>query len=162
MNELKNLLSDKNLEDWHWHTSLSNKAGKKMSPAKKSVNAELCTQAWCRFHEILCSFPLLPDEALQDRELNSVHLCEAPGAFIASLKHYLKSHHVPCHWNWVAVTLNPYHEASDTLTMIMDDRLMANTLPWWYFGPGDTGDWGRPVDRRLLGLLGDVWHWWCG
>ncbi|KFZ61307.1 Cap-specific mRNA (nucleoside-2'-O-)-methyltransferase 2 [Antrostomus carolinensis] len=140
MNEVKNQLSDKNLEEWHQHTSLTNKAGKIIPHVKKSVNAELCTQAWCKFHEILCSFPLLPEEALQDGELNSVHLCEAPGAFIASLNHYLKSHHVPCDWNWVANTLNPYHEANDTLTMIMDDRLIANTLPWWYFGPDNTGD----------------------
>ncbi|NXD25122.1 CMTR2 methyltransferase, partial [Spelaeornis formosus] len=140
MNEVKNQLNDKNLEDWHRHTSFTNKAGKIISHVKKSVNAELCTQAWCKFHEILCSFPLLPDEALQDGELNSVHLCEAPGAFIASLNHFLKSHHIPCHWNWVANTLNPYHEANDTLMMIMDDRLIANTVPWWYFGPDNTGD----------------------
>ncbi|NXH22420.1 CMTR2 methyltransferase, partial [Bucco capensis] len=140
MNEVKNQLSDKNLAEWHQHTSFTNKAGKIIPWVKKSVNAELCTQAWCKFHEILCSFPLLPEEALQDGELNSVHLCEAPGAFIASLNHYLKSHHVPCDWNWVANTLNPYHEANDTLMMIMDDRLIANTLPWWYFGPDNTGD----------------------
>ncbi|KAI1235484.1 hypothetical protein IHE44_0002355 [Lamprotornis superbus] len=90
------------------------------------------------------------DEALQDGELNSVHLCEAPGAFIASLNHFLKSHHVPCHWNWVANTLNPYHEANDTLMMIMDDRLIANTLPWWYFGPDNTGD--VMTLRHLTGL----------
>uniref|UniRef100_A0A8B9ITM0 Cap-specific mRNA (nucleoside-2'-O-)-methyltransferase 2 n=1 Tax=Amazona collaria TaxID=241587 RepID=A0A8B9ITM0_9PSIT len=140
MNDVKNQLSDKNLDEWHQHTSFTNKAGKIIPHVKKWVNAELCTQAWCKFHEILCSFPLLPEEALQDRELNTVHLCEAPGAFIASLNHYLKSHHVPCDWNWVANTLNPYHEANDTLMMIMDDRLIANTLPWWYFGPDNTGD----------------------
>ncbi|XP_061324843.1 cap-specific mRNA (nucleoside-2'-O-)-methyltransferase 2 [Pezoporus flaviventris] len=140
MNDVKNQLSDKNLDEWHQHTSFTNKAGKIIPHVKKWVNAELCTQAWCKFHEILCSFPLLPEEALQDRELNTVHLCEAPGAFIASLNHYLKSHHVQCDWNWVANTLNPYHEANDTLMMIMDDRLIANTLPWWYFGPDNTGD----------------------
>ncbi|OXB74060.1 UNVERIFIED_CONTAM: hypothetical protein H355_003123 [Colinus virginianus] len=140
MNEVKNQLSDKNLIEWHQHTSFTNKAGKIIPHVKKSVNAELCTQAWCKFHEILCSFPLLPADALQEGQLNSVHLCEAPGAFIASLNHYLKSHHIHCDWNWVANTLNPYHEANDTLMMIMDDRLIANTLPWWHFGPDNTGD----------------------
>nr|XP_032651277.1 cap-specific mRNA (nucleoside-2'-O-)-methyltransferase 2 [Chelonoidis abingdonii] len=140
MNEVKNQLSDKKLDAWHQHTSFTNRAGIIIPRVKKSVNAELCTQAWCKFHEILCSFPLLPKEALQNGELNSVHLCEAPGAFIASLNHYIKSHHIPCDWNWVANTLNPYHEANDTLVMIMDDRLIANTLPWWYFGPDNTGD----------------------
>ncbi|XP_019361377.1 PREDICTED: cap-specific mRNA (nucleoside-2'-O-)-methyltransferase 2 [Gavialis gangeticus] len=140
MNKVKNQLSDKKLDEWHQHTSFTNKAGKIIPHVKKSLNAELCTQAWCKFHEILCSFPLLPEAALQNGELNTVHLCEAPGAFIASLNHYLKSHHIPCDWNWVANTLNPYHEANDTLMMIMDDRLIANTLPLWYFGPDNTGD----------------------
>ncbi|XP_053934448.1 cap-specific mRNA (nucleoside-2'-O-)-methyltransferase 2 [Cuculus canorus] len=140
MNEVKNQLSDKNLDAWHQHTSFTNKAGKIIPHVKKAVNAELCTQAWCKFHEILCSFPVLPEQALEAGELSSVHLCEAPGAFIASLNHYLKSHHVTCNWHWVANTLNPYHEANDTLMMIADDRLIANTLSCWYFGPDNTGD----------------------
>ncbi|XP_077197575.1 cap-specific mRNA (nucleoside-2'-O-)-methyltransferase 2 [Paroedura picta] len=140
LNQVKNLLSDKKLDQWHQHTSFTNKAGKIIAYIKKFAGAELCTQAWCKFHEILGSFPLLPSDALQNGELNTVHLCEAPGAFIASLNHYLKSHRIPCDWNWVANTLNPYHEANDTLMMIMDDRLIANTLPWWYFGPDNTGD----------------------
>ena len=140
LNEVKNLLSDKKLDEWHEHTAFTNKAGKIISHVRKSVNAELCTQAWCKFHEILCSFPLIPQEAFQNGKLNSLHLCEAPGAFIASLNHYLKSHRLPCDWNWVANTLNPYHEANDNLTMIMDDRLIANTLRCWYFGPDNTGD----------------------
>ncbi|XP_015265767.1 PREDICTED: cap-specific mRNA (nucleoside-2'-O-)-methyltransferase 2 [Gekko japonicus] len=140
MNEVKNLLSDKKLDQWHQHTSFTNKAGKIIPYIKKSANAELCTQAWCKFHEILGSFPLLPSDALQNGELNTIHLCEAPGAFITSLNHYLKSHPIPCDWSWVANTLNPYHEANDTLMMVMDDRLIANTLPWWYFGPDNTGD----------------------
>ncbi|XP_060090922.1 cap-specific mRNA (nucleoside-2'-O-)-methyltransferase 2 [Heteronotia binoei] len=140
LNNVKNLLSDKKLDQWHQHTSFTNKAGKIIASVKKSANVELCTQAWCKFHEILGSFPLLPSDALQNGELNTIHLCEAPGAFIASLNHYLKSHHIPCDWSWVANTLNPYHEANDTLMMIMDDRLIANTLPWWYFGPDNTGD----------------------
>ncbi|KFU89874.1 FtsJ methyltransferase domain-containing protein 1 [Chaetura pelagica] len=156
MNEVKNQLSDKNLEEWHQHTSLTNKAGKIIPHVKKAVNAELCTQAWCKFHEILCTFPLLPEEALQEGELNSVHLCEAPGAFIASLNHYLKSQQVPCDWNWVANTLNPYHEANDTLIMIMDDRLIANTLPCWYFGPDNTGD--VMTLKHLTGLQSFVSH----
>ncbi|XP_033074831.1 cap-specific mRNA (nucleoside-2'-O-)-methyltransferase 2 [Trachypithecus francoisi] len=140
LNEVKNLLSDKKLDEWHEHTAFTNKAGKIISHVRKSVNAELCTQAWCKFHEILCSFPLIPQEAFQNGKLNSLHLCEAPGAFIASLNHYLKSHRFPCDWSWVANTLNPYHEANDDLMMIMDDRLIANTLHWWYFGPDNTGD----------------------
>lgn len=150
LNEVKNLLSDKKLDEWHEHTAFTNKAGKIISHVRKAVNAELCTQAWCKFHEILCNFPLIPQEAFQNQKLNSVHLCEAPGAFIASLNHYLKSYQFPCEWSWVANTLNPYHEANDNLMMIMDDRLIANTLRWWYFGPDNTGDIMTP--KYLTGL----------
>ncbi|XP_078067309.1 cap-specific mRNA (nucleoside-2'-O-)-methyltransferase 2 isoform X2 [Mustelus asterias] len=140
LNDVKNQLSDKELAKWHEHTAFTNRAGKVIPHVRTTMNAELCTQAWCKFHEILCAFPLLPEEALENGELCSVHLCEAPGAFIASLNHYLKSHRIPCDWNWVANTLNPYHEGNGTGMMIMDDRLIAGTLPWWFFGPDDTGD----------------------
>lgn len=140
LNAVKNLLSDKELDGWHRHTAFTNRAGQIIAHVRKAVNAELCTQAWCKFQEILCSFPLIPQEAFQSGRLNSLHLCEAPGAFIASLNHYLKSHRFPCEWSWVANSLNPYHEANDNLRMITDDRLIANTLHRWYFGPDNTGD----------------------
>jgi len=55
---------------------------------RTQMNAELCTQAWCKFHEVLGTFPNLT-QIDNDFVLNAVHLCEAPGAFIASLNHYL-------------------------------------------------------------------------
>ncbi|XP_069073570.1 cap-specific mRNA (nucleoside-2'-O-)-methyltransferase 2 [Pleurodeles waltl] len=159
LNQVKNLLSDKKLDEWHLHTSSTNKAGRIISEVRRTVNAELCTQAWCKFHEILSSFPLLPQEALWNRELNSVHLCEAPGAFITSLNHYLKSHELNCDWNWVANTLNPYYEANDGLQMIADDRFIASTLTWWYFGPDNTGDIMK--SSHLTGLQQFIGHMSC-
>ena len=40
------------------------------------------------YYEIVCSYPIV---RLDDDGLNSIHLCEAPGAFITSLNHYLHS-----------------------------------------------------------------------
>ena len=51
-------------------------------------HAEMCTQAWCKFHEIVGTFPAIA-QISATRELNTVHLCEAPGAFITSLNHFL-------------------------------------------------------------------------
>lgn len=151
LNRVKDQLSDKDLEKWHPHTRSTNWAGKIISRVRQSSGAELCTQAWCKFYEVVSTFPLLPETALQAGKLNSVHLCEAPGAFITSLNHYLHSNHPSCDWNWVANTLNPYHEGNDMGTMIADDRLIVGTLPRWYFGPDDTGN---VMDRRHLeGLL---------
>uniref|UniRef100_A0A8C5Q6F2 Cap-specific mRNA (nucleoside-2'-O-)-methyltransferase 2 n=1 Tax=Leptobrachium leishanense TaxID=445787 RepID=A0A8C5Q6F2_9ANUR len=140
LNKVKDLLSDKKLDDWHRHTSFTNMAGKVVSEVRKFANAELCTQAWCKLHEILCTYSIIPSDSMWNGELNTVHLCEAPGAFVSCLNHFLKTREYLCDWNWVANTLNPYHEANDGLVMIADDRLIANTLPWWFFGPDNTGD----------------------
>lgn len=142
LNAVKNQLSDKNVQVWHQHTNSTNRAGKVMGAVRSAANAEICTQAWCKFFEILGSFNLLPVEALQNGELNTVHLCEAPGAFITALNHYIKTRESTrfCDWSWAANTLNPYHEANSGSTTIADDRLIANTLPWWFFGSENTGN----------------------
>lgn len=60
LNEVKNRLSDKDLEVWHQHTNSTNHAGKVIGTVRTSANAEICTQAWCTFYEILGTFNLLP------------------------------------------------------------------------------------------------------
>lgn len=52
----------------------------------------LFLQAWCKFYENARSFILVPPTVVNTQCLNSVHLCEAPGAFITSLNHFLKLH----------------------------------------------------------------------
>ncbi|XP_028258578.1 cap-specific mRNA (nucleoside-2'-O-)-methyltransferase 2 isoform X2 [Parambassis ranga] len=152
LNAVKNQLSDKNVQVWHQHTNSTNRAGKVISAVRSAANAEICTQAWCKFYEILGTFNLLPDEALQNGELNTVHLCEAPGAFITALNHYIKTNESTryCDWGWAANTLNPYHEANGGSTTIADDRLIANTLPWWFFGSDNTGN--IMIQQHLLDL----------
>ncbi|XP_042361299.1 cap-specific mRNA (nucleoside-2'-O-)-methyltransferase 2 [Plectropomus leopardus] len=152
LNDVKNQLSDKNVQVWHQHTNSTNRAGKVIAAVRSAANAEICTQAWCKFSEILGTFNLLPEEALQNGELNTVHLCEAPGAFITALNHYIKTSESTryCDWSWAANTLNPYHEANGGSTTIADDRLIANTLPWWFFGSDNTGN--IMIQKHLLEL----------
>lgn len=152
LNAVKNQLSDKNVQVWHQHTNSTNRAGKVIAAVRSAANAEICTQAWCKFFEILGTFSLLPEEALQNGELNTVHLCEAPGAFITALNHYINTNESTryCDWSWAANTLNPYHEANGGSTTIADDRLIANTLPWWFFGSDNTGN--IMIQKHLLEL----------
>nr|XP_020466264.1 cap-specific mRNA (nucleoside-2'-O-)-methyltransferase 2 [Monopterus albus]XP_020466269.1 cap-specific mRNA (nucleoside-2'-O-)-methyltransferase 2 [Monopterus albus]XP_020466278.1 cap-specific mRNA (nucleoside-2'-O-)-methyltransferase 2 [Monopterus albus]XP_020466286.1 cap-specific mRNA (nucleoside-2'-O-)-methyltransferase 2 [Monopterus albus]XP_020466294.1 cap-specific mRNA (nucleoside-2'-O-)-methyltransferase 2 [Monopterus albus]XP_020466301.1 cap-specific mRNA (nucleoside-2'-O-)-methyltr len=152
LNGVKNQLSDKNVQVWHQHTNSTNRAGKVIAAVRSAANAELCTQAWCKFYEILGTFNPLPQEALHNGELNTVHLCEAPGAFITALNHYIKTNQSTCYcdWSWAANTLNPYHEANGGNMTITDDRLIANTLPWWFFGSDNTGN--IMVQKHLLEL----------
>ncbi len=53
----------------------------------------LSLQAWCKFYEIVYQLKLIPKSARLENKLYTIHLCEAPGAFVASLNHYLKIHH---------------------------------------------------------------------
>ena len=47
-----------------------------------------CWQAWCKFYELLSLWSVLPAACERGAPLRSLHLCEAPGAFITALNHY--------------------------------------------------------------------------
>ncbi|XP_077993177.1 cap-specific mRNA (nucleoside-2'-O-)-methyltransferase 2-like [Glandiceps talaboti] len=141
LNSTKSSLSDKDMQSWHEHTMFTNKAGRVVPHIRADYKPELCTQAWCKFREIVGTFDVIPELAVQSRELNTVHLCEAPGAFITSLNHYIKTNvKVDIYWEWLGSTLNPYYEGNDLSTMIPDDRFIYETSHRWYFGEDDTGD----------------------
>ena len=72
-------------------------------------------------HEILWTFKNVVPES--DLKLMSVHLCEAPGGFVASLNHFLGTHRMDCSWQWKAITLNPYYEGHDLATLIDQDKV---------------------------------------
>ncbi|CAL8383221.1 unnamed protein product [Arctogadus glacialis] len=158
LNAVKSRLSDQDLSEWQWHTGSTNRAGKVIAALRSAANAEICTQAWCKFYEILGTFPLLPEAAVAAGALNTVHLCEAPGAFVSALNHYTQTSEATRYWDWAwaASTLNPYHEGNGGHATVADDRLIANTLPWWSFGSDNTGD--LTSLKNLLQLQGFVAH----
>ena len=108
LNSTKERLNDKEMISWHRHTFFTNRSGIVVPAARRDFNPEMCTQGWVKFHEILLQFGSLVSE--DTTKLNSVHLCEAPGGFVASLNHFLRTHRMDCDWNWRAMTLNPYYE----------------------------------------------------
>ncbi|XP_065837285.1 cap-specific mRNA (nucleoside-2'-O-)-methyltransferase 2-like isoform X2 [Oscarella lobularis] len=139
LNDIKSKLNDKEPFKWRQHTKNLNRAGKIVKALKDSIKPELCTQAWAKFHEIVTSFPLI---STRSGSLKTVHLCEAPGAFITSLNHYIKSH---CsseirEWKWRATTLNPYCESHSLNSMIPTNEFITRTYENWYFGVDNTGD----------------------
>ena len=91
LNQIKGKLSDIDINLWHAHTQNMNGAGDVINQIKRCIHPELCTQAWCKFHEIVNSFPIVPWGMEKRDTFSSLHLCEAPGAFITSLNHYLES-----------------------------------------------------------------------
>ena len=54
---------------------------------REKLNIEIGTQAWAKMFEILSNFPLIIDQSNQT--WLTLHLCEAPGAFISALNHFL-------------------------------------------------------------------------
>ena len=151
LNNLKSQLSDKEIRQWHQHTSATHRSGLVMQHLRSQLHVELCTQAWCKFHEIISKYPIIPKSEESSR-FTSVHLCEAPGAFVTSLNHYLKRWKGTCgiHWQWIANTLNPYYEGNSTDAMIADDRFILLTPDNWYFGADDSGDLMHPDNFDAL------------
>jgi len=138
LNQTKSQLNTLPLAKWHKHTRQLNPAGTVSSVLRKTVQPELLTQAWQKFHECFHVFGLGPDK--DQLEFNSVHLCEAPGAFVTSLNHALCLHHQESVWSWVASTLNPHYEGNDLGYMINDDRFIMGSLDNWHFGGDNTGN----------------------
>lgn len=88
LNTVKNKLNDYSLEIWSKHTHKRDPSGSIGWFLNKDIGAEFVTKAWCKFFECLNNYPIVQMD--ENHQFNSFHLCEAPGAFVASLNHYIK------------------------------------------------------------------------
>ena len=64
-----------------------NKASTIVPYLREKLNIEIGTQAWTKMFEILSNFDLIHSQS--NEKWISLHLCEAPGAFISALNHFL-------------------------------------------------------------------------
>nr|XP_053650178.1 cap-specific mRNA (nucleoside-2'-O-)-methyltransferase 2-like isoform X3 [Cherax quadricarinatus] len=161
LNKTKEQLSDKDIEVWHSHTNNTNPTQKVSYAIRCRAQPEMVTQAWLKFYEIVNKYPTVPvDVETKESEnsfdagdqgqsahsdegsthFNSVHLCEAPGAFILALNHYLALNRSTLKWQWLGNTLNPYYEGTPLDQCITEDRFIYLTLKKWSFGRDNTGD----------------------
>ncbi|KAF2359650.1 Ribosomal RNA methyltransferase FtsJ domain [Trinorchestia longiramus] len=122
---------------WTDHTFRVNPAATVFRRVKAKANPEFMSQAFLKFYEILNQFPLVK---LDSKGLGSVHLCEAPGAFIVALNHYIQLHHPEMQWKWLGNTLHPHYEGCQASECIPDDRIILHTLEHWVFGRDGTGN----------------------
>ncbi|XP_041974252.1 cap-specific mRNA (nucleoside-2'-O-)-methyltransferase 2 [Aricia agestis] len=140
LNFHKSQLNDFSIEEWSSHTRRRNPAGEVGWKIRCVINPEFLTQAWTKFYECASTYNIIPRDAVTSKNMVSLHLCEAPGAFITSLNHFLKQNHRDIQWKWMANTLNPYYEGNSPSNMISDDRFMFHTLDNWDFGVDNTGN----------------------
>ena len=92
LNHVKSKLNDNPIEEWSQHTRKRNPCQQIVYAIKNEIKAEFVTQAFVKMFECIASYPLVDSNFFIDKFV-SVHLCEAPGAFIAALNHYLKLNH---------------------------------------------------------------------
>lgn len=121
---------------------------------REHCQVEVGTQAWAKMFEILSNFELIHPR--NDQPWRSLHLCEAPGAFISALNHFLQTRRASLdqdatkdiEWQWFAQTLNPYYEHSPATAamLIDDDRLIFHTIDddHWDFGCDNSGNLLNP------------------
>uniref|UniRef100_A0A1B0CL76 Putative cap-specific mrna nucleoside-2'-o--methyltransferase 2 isoform x3 n=1 Tax=Lutzomyia longipalpis TaxID=7200 RepID=A0A1B0CL76_LUTLO len=130
LNSVKSKLNDVELEVWSTHTFNQSPSPEIIYRIRHGFNVEFVTQAWTKFYECLGSFCLIPDVEETQQPLNTVHLCEAPGAFVVALNHFLKTHRKRIkEWSWCASTLNVYYEdAPDCQEELVSHLHLAETV----------------------------------
>jgi cap2 methyltransferase len=171
LNAVKSRLDDMPSKEWERAASQANRAEDVKHALRKKFQAELCTVAWAKMYESIAFCNLLPPDCQalgQASDGNpfalTVHLCEAPGAFIAATNHYIRTHRPTFWWDWVAISLNPHFEGNDQFQMIDDDKLINETMANWCWGEDSSGDLRRiqnieflweDARRRMVGADGE-------
>jgi hypothetical protein len=122
-----------------------------LTGAVRRFNVEMGTKAWCKMFEILVAYQLEPSTA----ECTTVHLCEAPGAFITATNHYLRQvYRDALRLNWRAITLNPYYEDNNPEAMVDSDAFIIKTPNHWFFGDDNKGDIRSSANIEALARAG--------
>lgn len=95
---------------WGAHTAFTNRAGNVVRHIRqRHGEVELCTTAWAKMYECIVTFDLLPDATSlpsgsaavghaegSPQAVGTVHLCEAPGAFISATNHFIRTQRYDC------------------------------------------------------------------
>lgn len=98
-------------------------------------HAKMVTNAWIKMYEML---NIYSDLLTENSTLKTFHLCEAPGAFISAIGHFLseKMTQQKIKWDWYAQTLKPNQTNGTNQNIALEDYfgLIASYPEKWIFG----------------------------
>uniref|UniRef100_A0A7E4VVB7 Cap-specific mRNA (nucleoside-2'-O-)-methyltransferase 2 n=1 Tax=Panagrellus redivivus TaxID=6233 RepID=A0A7E4VVB7_PANRE len=114
------------------------------------------SRAYLKCCDILARFPALKQRRQGFAKLRTLHLCEAPGNFVAALGDSLGEDELGS-WAWRINSLNPHHEWNAPSGMLTEDALLlaAEMAEKTLYGAGDTGDVFRltKADLEAVGKM---------
>ena len=131
---------DDDIIDWNKLTDCVDVYRHLKNILKWKYNSEMTTNAFLKMYEILCK------ENIINKNLDKFkvfHICEAPGAFIASTHQYIKSNTNINNYIWYAQSLNPHSNINrNKYPSLLDDcyKLIKFYKNRWLFGIHNTGD----------------------
>jgi 23S rRNA U2552 (ribose-2'-O)-methylase RlmE/FtsJ len=95
------------------------------------------SRAFLKSYEIIETANLINNKL---KNFNVFFICEAPGAFILALNHYIHTKTNIENYNWTAQTLHPKQLYQNEKAFGDDYKLMKNFPDRWDFGNKNTGD----------------------
>jgi len=104
----------------------------------KRLNNFNISQAWIKMYEIIMDCDLVPTN--RKGVFKSFHICEAPGAFISCINHYIHTKTQYNSYEWNSQSLNPKGSKSKKDTIGDTYGFIKKYPNHWDFGIDDTGD----------------------
>ncbi|KAK0403638.1 hypothetical protein QR680_017044 [Steinernema hermaphroditum] len=124
--------------DWHDHTTFTHAMKNLSRELQRQRGVAHASQAYCKLTELFHTNPEMTINGAGDSVFRSLHLCEAPGAFIrATVDHFARGV-----VEWSATSFNPYFEwnAPEEMFVEDDDDMVLRFPKRWNFGRSNSGD----------------------
>lgn len=124
-----------------------------------SINGNAVSRAWVKLREIYIDTNYFSNLLQNSRKINVLHICEAPGNFVASSLHYAKTNNFE--YNWTAQSLKD-GDIFDSYGFI------KNNSSKWDFAEDGTGDIMTNIKyyydkyKGVDSLIGDCGVAWSG
>ncbi|MFH4975846.1 hypothetical protein AB6A40_002555 [Gnathostoma spinigerum] len=168
LNAVRSQISTKERSIWRSHTAFTHPAKTFITESTRKLGFDMCSQAFFKLFDMLIRYgdgifqrPLSFNESSDGdlgprnscQSVRSLHICEAPGAFISATNLFLQCFFPHFEWTWFGNSLNPYYEFSSPSELFLDDDLIIATLPHWLFGPSNSGNILEWSEEYLRGIV---------